>query len=104
MQKLSNLRNQILFLPLEKWITFQRMHVETKILWTRFVWKMKDKQNFGSILHVELVEFLEIGGISHRLAYEWFIIIFFWWIWFNFRIAFVCIAAALCPAISMFRI
>lgn len=38
---------------------------------------MKDKQNFGSILHVELVEFLEIGGISHRLAYEWFIIIFF---------------------------
>lgn len=38
---------------------------------------MKDKQNFGSILHVELVEFLEIRGISQGLAYEWFIIVFF---------------------------
>lgn len=32
------------------------------------VWKMRDKQNFRSILQVGLVEFQEISGLSHGLA------------------------------------
>lgn len=73
LQKLSNLRNQILFLPLEKWITFSELPTfSEQDLCGR--WRIN---RFGSILHVELVEFLEIRGISQGLAYEWFIIVFF---------------------------
>lgn len=43
------------------------------ILNIRSVWKVKEKQNFRSILHVGLVEYQEISGTVHGIA-VWFVI------------------------------